>query len=126
MLNHLTCILVLFALFCSILGYVLPLQEVAFDQSPPNFSVLCSLCPYHPLSPYVILSNSILVFQLISYPVSVTLCLSYGPYIVFHSGNVSSLFRFCVALYILEYVCQCHSGSLPGDGVKDSVLYVFF
>ena len=36
-------------LFCCILGCVLPLQEVAFRQGSPAFSVLCSPCPYHSL-----------------------------------------------------------------------------
>ena len=39
-------------LFYSILGCVLPLQEVALRQSPPSFSVLCCPCPYRSLLPH--------------------------------------------------------------------------
>ena len=43
-------------LFCSILSYVLPLQEVALRQSPPSFSVLCCPCPYRSLLPHNVIS----------------------------------------------------------------------
>ena len=46
------------------------------------------------------------------------LCASNSPSIIFHSGNMSSLFPFRIG-YVLDYVC--HSGSLPNDGVTDSV-----
>ena len=40
-----------FILFYSILGCVLPLQEVALRQSPPSFSVLCYPCHTAPCCP---------------------------------------------------------------------------
>ena len=40
----------------SILGCVLPLQEVALRQSPPSFSVLCYPCPYRSLLPHNVIS----------------------------------------------------------------------
>ena len=43
-------------LFYSILGCVLPLQEVALRQSPPSFSVLCCPCPYRSLLPHNVIS----------------------------------------------------------------------
>ena len=43
-------------LFYSILGCVLPLQEVALRQSPPSFSVLCYPCPYRSLLPHNVIS----------------------------------------------------------------------
>ena len=42
--------------FYSILGCVLPLQEVALHQSPPSFSVLCYPCPYRSLLPHNVIS----------------------------------------------------------------------
>ena len=45
-----------FALFYSVLGCVLPLQEVALRQSLPTFSVLCYPCPYSSLLPHNVIS----------------------------------------------------------------------
>ena len=39
-------------LFYSILGCVLPLQDVALRPSPPSFSVLCCPCPHRSLLPH--------------------------------------------------------------------------
>ena len=61
--------------FYSILGCVLPQQEVALCQSPPTFSVLCCPCPYHSLLPHKVILHHILSFQLILHPLSVTLFL---------------------------------------------------
>ena len=64
-----------YILFYSILGCVLPLQEVALRQSHPSFSVLCYPRPYRSLfDPQCHLSNDVLVFQLILHPLSATLC----------------------------------------------------
>ena len=43
-------------LFYSILGCVLPLQEVALCQSPPSFSVLCYPCTCSSLLPHYVIS----------------------------------------------------------------------
>ena len=90
--------------FNSILSYVLPLQEVALHQSPPAFSVLCCPCSYRSLLPHNVI---VLVLQLIL-----------RPLMVFHSGDMSSPFPFRIG-YVLDNVS--HSGSLPSDGVADSV-----
>ena len=57
-----------------------------------------------------------------SYYLYQPLCASNGQFrlsFMFHSDDVPSPFpfRFC---YIFNYVCQCHSGSLPIDGIMDS------
>ena len=63
-------------LFCSVLGCVLPVQEVDLCQSPLVFSVLCCPCPYRSLLPHNVISpTAISVFQLILLPLSATLCL---------------------------------------------------
>ena len=42
-------------LFCSILGCVFPLQEVALSQTPPTFSALCYPCPHRSLLPHIVI-----------------------------------------------------------------------
>ena len=104
-------------LFYSILGCVVPLQEVACHQSPPTFSVLCCPCPYRSLVPHNVISPTMFQSSNWSYTLCLPLCASNSSSIIFHSGNVSSPFPFRIC-YILYYVC--HSGSLPNDGVSDS------
>ena len=58
-------------LFCSILGCVLPLQEVALLQSLP--SLLSSSKPLL-VAPQCHLSNDVLAFRLILHALSATLC----------------------------------------------------
>ena len=105
-------------LFYSILDGVFALQEVALSQSPPSFSVLCYPCPYCSLLPHNVISPMMFWSSNWSYTLYLPLCASNSPSIVFHSGNVCSPFPFQSGC-ILDYVC--HSGSLPNDGVTDSV-----
>ena len=49
-------VLLILFLFYSILGCVLPLQEVALHQSLPSFSVLCYPHPYRSLLPHNVIS----------------------------------------------------------------------
>ena len=64
-------------LFYSILGCVLPLQEVAIRRSPPSFTVFCYPCPISPqhLSPE--LSVTCKIPMLCCYPI-----LSHNKYIL--------------------------------------------
>ena len=110
-----------YAMLCySILGCVLPLQESSPLPEPSIFlRPLLSLSIPLPVAPQCHLSNDILVFRLILHPLSDTsFSASNSPSIIFHSGDVSSLFPFRTG-YVLNYVC--HSGTLPNDGVLDSV-----
>ena len=77
-------------LFYSILGCILPLQEIALRQSLPSFSVLCYPHPYRSLLPHNVISPTtfwssgcltpsvchsvLLIVHLLSYPLSATLC----------------------------------------------------
>ena len=47
-------------LFCSVLGCVLPLQEVALLQNPLTFSVLCYPCPNRSMLPHNVISPTTL------------------------------------------------------------------
>ena len=80
-------------LFYSILGCVLPLQEVALCQSPPSFCVLCHPCSYRSLLPHNIISPIIFWSSDWSYTLYLPLCASNSPSIIFHSGDVSCPFR---------------------------------
>ena len=97
------CVCVYSIVFYSILGCVLPLQEVAISQNPPSFSVLCSPCPYHSLLPHNIISPMTLWSFNSSYTFYLPLCASKSPSIIFHSGNFSSPFPFHIS-YVLDYV----------------------
>ena len=79
-------------LFYSILGCVLPLQEVALRQSPPSFSVLCCPCPYRSLLPHNVISPTTFWSSSRSYTLYLPLFTSNSPSIIFHSGDVSSPF----------------------------------
>ena len=105
-------------LLYSILGCVLPLQEVALRQSPPSFSVLCYPHPYRCLLPHNVISPTTFWSSGWSYTLCLPLCASNSPSIIFHSGDVSSPFPFRI-VYVLDYVC--HSGSLPNGGVTNSI-----
>ena len=88
---------------------------------PESANFLClllSLSVWFPVSPHSHLSKDILVFQLILRLLS-TVCASNGSSIVFHLGDVSSSFPLCVG-YVFSDVR--HSGSLPNDGVTDSIV----
>ena len=111
-------ILFYFILFYSILGRVLPLQEAALRQSLPSFSVLCYPCPNRSLLPRNVISPTTFWSSGWSYTLFLPLCASNSPSIIFHSGDVSIPFPFRIG-YVLDHVC--HSGSLPNDGVTDSV-----
>ena len=87
----------------SILGCVFPLQEVALCQSPPTFSVLCCPCPYRSLLPHTVISPVTFWSSNWSYSLCLLLYTSNSPSIVFHSGDVSSSFPFCIG-YVLDYV----------------------
>ena len=106
------------ALFYSVQGCVLPLQEVALCQSPPSFSVLCYPCPYHSLLPHNVISPMMFCSSNPPYALYLPLFASDSPSIVFHLGDVSSPFPFRIS-HLLDYVC--HPGSLPNDGVTHSV-----
>ena len=103
--------------FYSILGCILPLQEVALCQSPTAFSVFCYPCPYRSLLPHNVISLTFWSSNW-SYVLYLPLCTFNCPSFVFPSDNVSSPFPFHIGC-IRGYVC--HSGSLPYDGVRDSV-----
>ena len=109
-------------LFYSILFYSRLCPSTTGSSPPPESSI--SLCPLLSLSiPFLVapqchLSNDVLVFRLILHPLS-ALCASNSPSIIFHSGDVSSPYPFRIG-YVLDYVCQCHSGSLPNGGVTNS------
>ena len=94
-------------LFYSTLGCGLPLQEVTLGQSPPTFCPLLSLFTLLHIAPQYHLSNGALVCQLIVHPLSATNLLLIVPFIIFHSGNVSSPIPFHTG-YVLDYAC--HSG----------------
>ena len=98
-------------LFYSILGCVLPLQEVALRQSLPSFSVLCYPHPYRSLLPHNVISPATFWSSGWSYTLCLPLCASNSPSIIFHSGDVSSPFPFRIN-YVLDYVCHsvyvCH------------------
>ena len=67
----------LLPLLYSILGCVLPLQEVALRQSLPSFSVLCYPRPYRSLLPHNVISpTDVFVFRLILHPLSATVLLT--------------------------------------------------
>ena len=102
----------------SILGCVLPLQEVALRQNLPSFSVLCYPHPYRSLLPHNVISPTTFWSSGWSYTLCLPLCASNSLSIIFHSGDVSSPFPFRVG-DVLDYVC--HFGSLPNGGVTNSV-----
>ena len=114
-------------IFYFIIGCVLPLQEVALRQSLPSFSVLCYPHPYRSLLPHNVISPTTFWSSDWSYTLYLPLCASSSPSSIFHSGDVSSPFPFCIG-YILDYVC--HSGSLLNGGVSNtdsrSVFNLFF
>ena len=108
-------------IFYSILGCFrccLPLHEVAIHQSPPTFSVLCCPCPDCSLLPYNVIFPMTFWSSNWSYTLYLPLCTFNSPSIIFPLADVSSLFPFCIG-YLLDYVG--YSGSLPNDGVMDSV-----
>ena len=72
-------------LFCSILGCVLPLQEVAIHQSPPIFYLHCSPSPYRFLLPHNVISPTKFRSSNWSYTLYQPLCASNDPSIVFQS-----------------------------------------
>ena len=71
-------------LFCSILGCVLPLQEVALCQSPPTFSVLCYPCSNLSLLPHNVISSTTLWSSDWSHSFYLPHCASNSPSIIFH------------------------------------------
>ena len=99
-------------LFFSILGCVLPLQEVSLCQSPPSFSVLCYPHPYRSLLPQNVISPKTFWSSCWYYILCLPLCASNSPSIIFHLGDVSSPFPFRIG-YVLDYVC--HSDSLLNE-----------
>ena len=70
-------------LFCSVLGCVLPLLEVALSQSPPTFSVLCYPCPYRSLLPHNVIFPTMFWSSSWSYTLCLPLCASDSPSIIF-------------------------------------------
>ena len=96
------------SLFYSTLGCVLSLQEVALCQCLPSFSVLCYPRPYRSLLPHNVISPTTFWSSDCSYTLYRPLCATNSPYIIFHSGDVSSPFPFRIG-YVLD--CVCHSGS---------------
>ena len=95
-------------LFCSILGCVLPLQEVAFRQSPLQLSLSFVILVYTaPCCPTMSCLQ-----RRFGPPTDITPFIYHSvllnsPSIIFHTGDVSSPFPFRVG-YVLDYVC--HSG----------------
>ena len=90
-------------LFYSILGGVLPLQEVALRQSLPSFSVLCYPRPYRSLLSHNVISPTTFWTSDRSFTLCLPLCASNSLFIVFHSDDVSSPFPFRIG-YVLDYV----------------------
>ena len=85
-------------LFYSILGCVLPLQEVVLRKSPPSFSVLCCPCPYRSLLPHNVISPTTFWSSDSSYTLYLSFCASIRSSVIFYSGDVSSTFPFCILL----------------------------
>ena len=85
-------------LFCSILGCVFSVKEVALHQLSLSFAILDHTAPCCPTVLSVLMtfwsSNW-------SYTLYLPFCASNSPSIIFHAGNVSSPFPFCIG-YILD------------------------
>ena len=103
-----------FILFYSLLGYVLPLQEVALCQSRPSFSVLCNppCCPtMSSLQPcFGLLTDFI--------PSACHSVLLIVHLLSFIQAMCPAHFHFHIG-YVLD--CVFHSDALPNDGVTNSV-----
>ena len=89
----------------SILGCVLPRQEVALRQSPPSFSVLCCPCPYRPLLPHKVISLPTFWAYDLSHALDLLFCASDGLTTVLQSGNVSGPFPFRMVMSVTQVIC---------------------
>ena len=117
-------LLLLLLLYCSVLFYSGLCPSPAGSSPPPESSNF--LCPLLSLSILLPVAHNVIcptTFWSSNWPYALylPLCASNGPSNIFHSGDVSSPFLFRVG-YVLDYVC--HPGSLPNDGVTDSVFWL--
>ena len=106
---------------CSIILYTRLCPSTAGNsprQIPPTLSVLSYPCPHRSMLSHNVISPTMFWSSNRSYTLYLPRYGSNSLSNIFHSDDVSSAFPFRIG-YILDYVC--HSGSLPNDGVMDSV-----
>ena len=96
---------IMLSLFYSILGCVLPLQEVALCHSPPNFSVLCCPCPYRSLLPHNVISSTTFWSSNWSYTLYLPLCTS-NSLLPFIWAMCPAHFHFILVMYWTVCLCQ--------------------